>query len=519
MVWVLFAACAPGPDSEKEVVEPEPAQLISEVVPMALSFGVIGLGEPETLPVTVYNLGDSEMSLVAARSSSSDLKIVAPLNLPIAPDSTATIDVTWAPAVPEDLIATLDLLVSSSEGGGVQEYSLPVTGTAAGPVITLAADDLAFGDVKVGCSDTRVLTITNSGLGELTLESLAFTEGEDLTVAASDGSTAPWTLASYQSLDLVVTYTPTEERDLVSSLQILSDDPVNPLMEVGLTGAGDIETLRSLQFLVPEETNVTALFAVNYVVANGQFRGRFDDSIAVFFDTLKDLGAPYRVAFVISTNGEVRGDVPYVDNTMTTADTIVAVDAMIGQGEGDLDTQLQTLGTAIEANRAWLLDESDDWAESKLNLVGMNNDLEQSSGNWVTYVDNFRSFKQFPEDIAVHAFGGDVPRGCNGAEPFEAFYNAAIETNGLFISICDEDWVPHMEALALAMLGEDPRYFLEEPPIEWTIEVWVDQVPQTTGWTYDAVNNEVVFDETHTPLTGSDVQIDYVVAVECPYVP
>ncbi len=189
---------------------------------------------------------------------------------------------------------------------------------------------------------------------------------------------------------------------------------------------------------------------------------------------------------------------------------------MVEDARGDNDYLLSTLDLAIDENTGWLLDEDPAWADSKLNLVGINSDQEQSSGSSTLYVLHYQAHKLNPSSIAVHGLGGDVPGGCPGAEAFTPFADAADATGGVFLSICDADWTANMETLALAFLAEGQVAFtLAEPAVKGTAAVYVDEVAQATGWTYNAANHAVYFDEGSRPAIGAVVRVDYVMLPEC----
>jgi hypothetical protein len=216
--------------------------------------------------------------------------------------------------------------------------------------------------------------------------------------------------------------------------------------------------------------------------------------------------------------GEVVGDVPYIDNDMDESERNRVMDAQLANVGGDNDYLLQTLDSALEANRDWLIDDGDEWELSTLNLIGMNSDVEQSTGSYVTYVDHYRAYKSDPADVYVHAIAGEQPTGCNTggqyAEPSGGLQFAATLTGGTFLSWCN-DWSTNMEAIADAALSGIQRFELDYTPNPDSITVSIDGVDQTEGWTYDDEDNEILFDEAHFPNPGSEVKIHYLTETTC----
>jgi hypothetical protein len=111
----------------------------------------------------------------------------------------------------------------------------------AGPDIAVSPAEVDFGEVAWGFDATATVTITNVGDGTLELEDLALAGSSaelDWTALTSPILPAGGTEAT------VLTWTPTSGEDLVETLEIRSDDPDEPLVEVPLEGtvpAGEIE--------------------------------------------------------------------------------------------------------------------------------------------------------------------------------------------------------------------------------------------------------------------------------------
>lgn len=518
-MWlVLLAAC--GGVEKPDPVETglnEVAAMDVSVSPEALDFGEVGVATPVVQVLTLENHGADSVSVLAFSATSTDLKVET-ATLPIAPAGQQDVTVTWTPPAITTLSATVRLLVGSTSGE-VVEIPIAVTGSAEGPAVSVTTTDANFGTVSVGCDAERIVTIANVGSGTLNVEGVALSGGADLALFAPDGGplpALPWALEGDASQDVHVVYTPLDAGDMGDVLVVTSDDPVSPRADLVLVGSGRIEEQNSITYDVIRPQNVTLIAVVNWNVAAGPYSERFIAALPVFFQALQDAEAPYRVAFVITDNGEVDGNLPYIDDSMTVDDSVTAALAMLEASTGDLDATFTALENSIEQNRSWLLDESDEWLESRLNLVGMNEDVEQSSGNYVTHLAVFQSYKADPADVVFHGIGGDVPRGCGSARPAQAFSDAAAATGGVFLSICDSDWTVNMQSLAEGALGRQQEFSLTGTPAEWSIEVRVDDTLVTEGWEYDVEKNSVKFDPEAYPEAGSVVRIDYLMVAECP---
>lgn len=512
-VLVAYGCAADGADSGPAAEAEAIPDMDWTLDPPELAFGEVVLGVPSSAALSLTNSGESDFSIFGFLSDNDLVSVVAQTGTAVAPGASTPITADWTPRTDDNLRGTLTLMLSGSEG--LIQVPVDIRGTAAGPVANLSVDTEDLGSVILGCSRSATLRLANDGNAPLLVESLALdgSVGFSLDTGADP---FPWTLAADEVRTFTVSFNPYDQGDILASVLLVSDDPFNPELDIQLLGTGAAGTEVRDTWEVPPGENVTGLFAVNEVV-NSTYRDRFSEGLPIFFETLRASGVPYRVSFIHSMTGVVDGSDLYIDETEDPEDATEIALSMVAAAAGDNDYLLSTLEVAIGENTEWLIDDDENWATSKLNLVGINMDQEQSSGNATLYVSHYQAYKEDPADIAVHAIGGDVPSGCPGAEAFTPFSDAAAATDGVFLSICETDWSTHMETLALAFLGEGQVSFaLSEVPAEWSLEVYIDDGPELTGWTYNADSNRVSFEEDAYPNEGSELRIQYYVDEECP---
>ncbi|MBN1593179.1 MAG: choice-of-anchor D domain-containing protein [Candidatus Coatesbacteria bacterium] len=106
------------------------------------------------------------------------------------------------------------------------------------PDISSDVTSLEFGQVDVGESGSKKVTITNIGDGDLTVESI-FTD-DSLFEPTFDGS-LPARLEPSEELEIEISFTPNAEGEFEATLTITSDDADTPSLTIGLSGEG-IET-------------------------------------------------------------------------------------------------------------------------------------------------------------------------------------------------------------------------------------------------------------------------------------
>lgn len=515
MLLTLVLACV-DPKATPEpadTVGPREAEATVELSPYPLDFGAQGAVASATL--SVLNHGELDATLVDLSATEPGISLSAEGEI-VPAGGALSVDLTWTPEAPGALDAELSVLVLTGDHGPV-ELREPAVGTASWGSVDLALEAVNFGTVSVGCARSVRATLSNTGTEDLVIEGAELRDGASFTLTGVDGALAPfpWTLPAGGETTFKVRYEPLDDVGAEDLLQIRSDDPRTPLLEADVYGIGVIEADNSLVFIADERAASAVLFGVNEVAVFGSASLRLADALPTFFDALNDSGVEYRVAFLTRTNGAVHGDEVYIDDHFSTDEAMDAFEVMVEDAMGDNDYMLDTFSKALVENQDWLFDEADKWEASRLSLIAINNDVEQSPSAVTSYLNTYWSYKDDPADIAVHAIAGPPPRGCETAEPADMLYDAAAETDGLFLTWCEDDWTEHLRQLADAVIADRVPFLLTGEPAAWSVTVFVSGTRVTEGWTYDEDSHEVVFDEDAYPAPGAEVRIDYIMATTC----
>jgi hypothetical protein len=231
---------------------------------------------------------------------------------------------------------------------------------------------------------------------------------------------------------------------------------------------------------------------------------------------------PFRLAFVTRYDGLVQGEHPYIDDSFTSAEALDAAHAMLVDDGNDNDAGLQTCLLALDAYAEWALDDEIPWRQSKLEIVSINPDAEQSPKDGGFYVGEFAE-RIGSSSFAVHGIAGDVPSGCGDgspgstgvyADPSETLYSASILSGGVFLSICEKDWTATAATLASAFLQSTGFHLAERPMVE-SLQMFVDGKEVLTGWSYAELTNTVTFDKAVFPSDGAHVRAEYLLADSC----
>ena len=204
------------------------------------NFGTVDVGSSLIVPITVTNKGDANITISQVTASGSGFKFVGP-NLPITLNShqTAQLSVSFTPQAASAASGSLNVAFWYSwcrrdcktlGHSGTITSLLAGTGSG-GPGYLSVPGSLSFGSIAVGSSESKTLTVSNTGAASLTI-SAANVTGGGFTVS---GLTLPYSLAAGSSANLDVKFSPTNSGTDTASLSITSNG-ADPSVAVALSG-------------------------------------------------------------------------------------------------------------------------------------------------------------------------------------------------------------------------------------------------------------------------------------------
>lgn len=520
MIWLLLLGCKPTTDTvdSGSTTTPVVYDWSYKVTPKKLDFGEQGVGTPASQVVSISNTGLDDLMIVDFLAPERDgLDVTAPSLFLLPPNMSEDLIVTWTPGTAALMSDEFSLWLGPSTAE-TEKVTVTVLGSGQGPVMTISSQQFDYGGVPVGCDSDVTFSLTNTGNADLLIESIELDGDAVYRIADSTlEEPFPWVVTPFTSRDIGVRYTPEEQNYDVGVVMLTSDAGE---VSAALTGEGVVDGSNVLNFTVGEKNKNTVLVHVNEVAIEGPygtFAQELQDYVHVFFETLQDNHADYRAAFFWSSDGTVDGETQFLDDSYSPAQSAqIVIDAIAGGGNaGDNDRNFTSLLSAVEVGRWWLF-EDDNWAESKLSLVAINRDTEQSGGHYSTYVEQAQDLKDDPEKVIYHAIAGPLPSGCGeGTEPFTSFADAVTATGGVFLTICDDDWTSNMQQLASATMDGADFFPLTGSPLVSTITVSVDDIPTGDGWTYDADLNAIVFSDDAYPAEGTIIEVYYLKSDGC----
>lgn len=205
------------------------------VDPPAVDFGEVAPGGSAAATVHITNNGTDTLAIAGLSVGAATVSVTAVDPMLAAGDTVDTV-LTWTPI---DTALTDTLTVASSDPDSPR-VAVPLTGTL--PPGDLHVDPVSwdFGTVDVGDSDTVVLTVSNTGVGPITVSDWAYDANDaDLRVLDAGAlTTLPATLAAGASTEVLVEYAPSADGGDEGGLTVTSDDPDEPVLVANQIGNG-----------------------------------------------------------------------------------------------------------------------------------------------------------------------------------------------------------------------------------------------------------------------------------------
>ncbi|MCB9791995.1 MAG: choice-of-anchor D domain-containing protein [Alphaproteobacteria bacterium] len=526
LVLLLAAGCGPeykldptgdGPDIPDEFGVPD-----IEVDREIIDFGALSVGDGGSLSevVSVSNVGDADLHIRFIELSDPDAPytVGAVDSVLVPPGQATTFIVTFTPETAA--LSPASVLITSDDPDEVVT-EVRLLGEGAAPVIDVSPQEYDFGTLYVGCDSQQRLTVSNLGNELLVVEAFqANTASPDLLFDDMTDSHGPlpWEIEPGGSLDVWVDYAPLDEYQDIQYLTVLSNDPLTPATIAIQSGSAELYGENSDVFEQPINGATDILFAVDWSGSMYDDLQNVENNFESFITTLSSMDADYHVAVVTADNGCFNGAYNYIDSSYSEADQQAIFSTMLhGSVGANTERAFMLLEAALQSsnigsggcNEGFYRD------DATLSLVGVTDEPEQSTNPYSYYVNVFRSMKENPDDVVIHAIAGDYPTGCGSAQAGTGLYEATVATGGLFLSICATDFGAHLEQLAEGSAADLTSFELSDFPAPSTITVIVDSIQVNSGWTYDADANAVQFDADAVPEGGSIIEVDYALLGDC----
>lgn len=511
LVALGFAGC----NSENKIHHVEPSDSGADpgpnvvITPDTLVFPTVDVAEAATLSFNIANDGDADLNVsgIDLYGSSSFALLTDSSNFVLAPGEGRDIEVIYTGQGAEDLG---QVNITDDDPGNPSPVVF-LEGAARVPELRITPDPLSFGKVLVGCHRDEPITLENVGLASLTIDNIVqLGNGWSLDIPVD----LPTTLEPGGSTELTLSVT-ADEGDMDSQIWVTANDAVG-VHVVNQTATGVTDPSIKEEFWQGDGPydKGDILFYVDQSCSMRDDQAIMQANFESFAATLDSLELDWQIGVVTKDNGCFTHGVLTPD----TPDVITAfTEAVAGRGGDNTEAGLILTDTALKESAPGGCNEGFLREGSKVTLVEVSDEVEQSPNPWNSYVT---SFLAMAPTASVTAIVGDVPDGCGGggryaAQPGTGYYEASVATGGAFLSICASDWTSYFATIAnMTASGLLNSFQLSSEPNPATLTVQVDG-STSHDWSYDEPTNSIVFSDDAIPESGSHIVVYFELFEDC----
>ncbi|MCF8388897.1 MAG: choice-of-anchor D domain-containing protein [Bacteroidales bacterium] len=199
------------------------------------NYGTVTIGDSETWNMQVQNTGTADLTITAVNIPSGQ-PVSTSFTTPyyIAPGGSATIPLSYEP----DEFGPLNTNVTINSSDPINpSVSVSLTGNAvySGPYIFVSPDSYDYGDVRMNAHTGRYISLENRGDELLEVDALNL-ETENFYV--DETVELPLGITPLETEELRIWFTPDGSGQFTDNLEVESNDPAQPEVDIPLEGYG-----------------------------------------------------------------------------------------------------------------------------------------------------------------------------------------------------------------------------------------------------------------------------------------
>lgn len=493
------------------------------VEPTEHAFGQLTSKDEGEVTFTVYNDGFARLMIDELSVDGAESFVIAPsTELPVFvdPESSWTFDAYFQPVEGGQLSADVSIWSTDSEQPEVQ---VELKGRGALPRLEITPDPVDFRTFSVPCVKTETVTLTNTGIEPLRIEDVTLGGANPVGLSLLTNLPQGLELSQNQSFDLRLELPAEHEANVVGEVVVQSSDPRGDQV-VDVLGTTRYIAGGETIYTVPPQNPVHFVFAVDQSGSMNDDQQRLASNFSSFINTLAGANADWRVA-VVTGAGSPQGDCfnggwltpssPNAASQFTSRvqqgdDFSLYTEALMALVDGALNRMAPGQCNAGFSN-----------GDGPLHIIVVSDERDQSpSQNVGAYLNAWRNHAGVGQRLAVHGVidvdvGGNDCGGASGDDGPGIYDDAVLQTGGILFDLCTSSWATALSQIAQSAIVDRRSVEIDDrnphPP---SIDVYIDGVKQTSGWSYDPARNAVDFDA-DLPH-DSEVTIRYGIAPNCP---
>ncbi len=514
------------------------------ITPPMLDFGHVPVGAEVALGVSLRNTGSTACYLAGMQVAlgSDPVFRAAPVESRVLePGQQATLLVRFQPDA-EGLYG--GLAESWVNHPSASHPTVSMQGRGVQGCFFLQPTHLEFGLARLTCEPrTRQLVAYNKCAGPITVQAMTL-EQQSEEFIMSGAPAFPATIAAGQRLLLSATYAPEDEGQDTAALRF--DLGGGSVYTASMVGRGAAEAVQVDAFIQEAQAQVDVLFVVDNSGSMMEEQQSLGANFAAFLSAATAAEVDYHIGVTTTglesspggwsvcpggaeggENGRlfpVTGSTPRIISRETpNAEAVFAVNTQVGVCHWNE----QGLAAAYRALSDPLLHGVDDprtpqpndgnggflREDARLAIIFISDEEDFSPQPVSFYETYFRALKDGDASkLSVSAIVGpqDLSTCATSSSSGTRYMQLAQATDGVVESICTPNWADSLKKLSSTTFGPKRRFPLSEEPLDPAqIEVKVDGVLVTSGWSYDAATNTIVFDEDAAPPPGAYIEVSY----------
>jgi len=487
-----------------------------EVSPLSLDFGALSSGDAavvSTFYIRSVGVADLTVEEIAVSGSGAEsftlLSETTAFVLP--PGGEQAIDVAF---LPMGSAAQSAVAIVSSDAGLQPTAPVNLSGEGLVAELAITPDPLDFGSVGVDCDSVERITLENIGTESLTVSAIS---ADEALFELTSLPTLPAELAPGETTDLLVTFTPDAERTVAGILSVDSTEPLGT-RTADLDGEGAIDgSEHTDSWELPSDPPTDIIFSLDSSCSMTMDIWSMYNNFDAFINELESYSEDWQIIVANQDSGCNNSGILTPDTVDYTGKFQEALFAW--NFENDYTEALLTVNdNAVQSTDSGECNANFLRADAMLHIIDITDEPEQSDvltgRTWDELVDSIVAKKGSLALTTISAIAGDYPSGCSDASAGTGYYEAVDATNGVFLSIC-QSWAntSNLGLLASASVNQD-TFELSQPAQESTIVVAVNGQSRSSGWSYDATLNAVIF-SSNLPGEGDAVDITYTTTGSC----
>lgn len=447
-----------------------------------------------------------------------------PGNSLLEPGATMELQVRYTPAADESLQEQMTVFADDPDQA---ETFVLLEGEGLAPRLEVSPASVDFGESPLGCANTELVTLRNTGRGVLTLAEPAFEQwlGEGLSM--NEGLLDGQQLITNAERTVAVSYVPGALGAAEGQVTVFSDDPAEPELAVPLSGSAVEVPVIVETFVWPKSGVVDILWVVDSSAGMDPIQQDLAAAAGAFVDALEDHAPDYQVA-VISGDGSSNGLLQAPIITPTTAQPADAFAEAVVVGDASWSPRIFD-----QAYLALSSPNTDPGGASEglvrpdagLCIISVTSEQEQSTlldgGSPSAYVSWFQALKPGLEVLRMFDVSGGLT-GCSGdggsATSGSDLVMASVLTGGYSASFCDPNRAGIVATMVSVCAQGPDTVALSSTPVEGSVELsrssdGVNFTVQTSGWSHPEPGR-IVFETGWLPDPGDTIKVEYLEACE-----